>query len=50
MRLVMMGTGSFAQPTFEQLLGSGHQVVALVTQPDRGWASSAAQRGYPNAG
>jgi methionyl-tRNA formyltransferase len=35
MRLVMMGTGTFAQPTLEMLLGSGHQIVALVTQPDR---------------
>jgi methionyl-tRNA formyltransferase len=35
MRLVMMGTGTFAEPTFEALLGSSHQVVGLVTQPDR---------------
>ncbi len=35
MRLVMMGTGTFAEPTFEALLASGHDVVALVTQPDR---------------
>jgi methionyl-tRNA formyltransferase len=35
MRLVMMGTGTFAEPTFEALLGSGHEVVGLVTQPDR---------------
>jgi methionyl-tRNA formyltransferase len=35
MRLVMMGTGTFAQPTLESLLRSRHQVVALVTQPDR---------------
>jgi methionyl-tRNA formyltransferase len=35
MRLVMMGTGTFAQPTLEALLQGGHQVVALVTQPDR---------------
>jgi methionyl-tRNA formyltransferase len=35
MRLVMMGTGSFAQPTLEVLLGSAHQIVSLVTQPDR---------------
>lgn len=35
MRLVMMGTGSFAEPTFEALLSSSHQVVGLVTQPDR---------------
>ena len=35
MRLVMMGTGSFAEPTLEVLLKSSHQVVGLVTQPDR---------------
>ncbi|HWY88765.1 MAG TPA: methionyl-tRNA formyltransferase [Gemmataceae bacterium] len=35
MRLVMMGTGSFAEPTLQALLGSPHQVVGLVTQPDR---------------
>jgi methionyl-tRNA formyltransferase len=37
MKLVMMGTGTFAGPTFEALLAArdGHQVVGLVTQPDR---------------
>jgi methionyl-tRNA formyltransferase len=35
MRLAMMGTGTFAEPTFEVLLASRHQVVGLVTQPDR---------------
>jgi methionyl-tRNA formyltransferase len=35
MRLVMMGTGMFAEPTFEAILGSEHSVVGLVTQPDR---------------
>src|SRR5262245_42954662 len=35
MRLVMMGTGGFALPTFQALLASPHQVVGLVTQPDR---------------
>lgn len=35
MRLLMMGTGSFAEPTFAALLGSPHEVVGLVTQPDR---------------
>jgi methionyl-tRNA formyltransferase len=35
MRLVMMGTGTFAEPTLEALLSSNHQVVGLVTQPDR---------------
>src|SRR6266446_6678200 len=35
MNLVMMGTGSFAEPTFLKLLESTHRVVGLVTQPDR---------------
>lgn len=35
MRIVMMGTGTFAEPTFEALLASRHEVVGLVTQPDR---------------
>jgi methionyl-tRNA formyltransferase len=35
MRLVMMGTGTFAEPTLQALLSSNHQVVGLVTQPDR---------------
>src|SRR5207253_8850068 len=35
MRLVMMGTGTFAEPAFEAILAGSHQVVGLVTQPDR---------------
>lgn len=35
MRIVMMGTGVFAEPTFEALLAAGETVVGLVTQPDR---------------
>ncbi len=35
MRLVMMGTGNFARPTFQGLLSSAHSVVGLVTQPER---------------
>jgi methionyl-tRNA formyltransferase len=35
MRLVMMGMGSFAEPTFQAVLGGGHEIVGLVTQPDR---------------
>jgi methionyl-tRNA formyltransferase len=35
MRLVMMGTGKFAEPTFQALLAGSHPVVGLVTQPDR---------------
>lgn len=35
LRLVMLGTGSFAVPTFRGLYESRHEVVGLVTQPDR---------------
>lgn len=35
MRIVMMGTGTFAEPTFEELLRAKEKVVGLVTQPDR---------------
>jgi methionyl-tRNA formyltransferase len=34
-RLVFLGSGSFAVPCLEALLDAGHEVVALVTQPDR---------------
>ncbi|HTN75161.1 MAG TPA: methionyl-tRNA formyltransferase [Pirellulaceae bacterium] len=33
MRLIMMGTGPFAVPTFRALLAGPHEVVALVTRP-----------------
>lgn len=36
MRLVMMGTGPFAVPTFQRLFEARHAVVALVTGP-RKW-------------
>lgn len=35
MRLVMMGTGQFAEPTFKALLAGGREVAGLVTNPDR---------------
>ena len=36
MRVVMMGTGTFAEPTFEALLSNfPGEVVGLVTQPER---------------
>lgn len=35
LRLVMMGTGVFALPTFQALCQSKHDVVGLFTQPDR---------------
>ena len=33
MRLIMFGTGPFAVPTFEALIQSPHEVVALFTRP-----------------
>jgi methionyl-tRNA formyltransferase len=42
MRVVMMGTGLFAEPTLEALLASRHEVAGLVTQPDR---AAGAERG-----
>ena len=36
MRIVMMGTGTFAEPTFQALIAAGERVVGLVTQPERG--------------
>ena len=35
MRVVFFGTPAFAVPTLQALLSSAHQVVAVVTQPDR---------------
>ncbi len=35
LRLAMFGTGVFALPTFRGLFDTRHQVVGLVTQPDR---------------
>jgi methionyl-tRNA formyltransferase len=35
LRIVFFGTPDFAVPTLEALHGSRHQVVAVITQPDR---------------
>ena len=35
MRVVFMGTPDFAVPTLQVLLDSRHDVVGVVTQPDR---------------
>lgn len=40
LRLVMMGTGTFAEPTLRALFDAGCQVVGLVTQPDRPMGST----------
>ncbi len=35
MRVVFLGSGAFAVPSLEALLAAGHEVCALVAQPDR---------------
>jgi len=35
MRVVFLGSGAFAIPSFAALIDAGHDVAALVTQPDR---------------
>ncbi len=35
MRIVFMGTPRFSVPTLEKLIQSGHELVAVYTQPDR---------------
>src|SRR3954452_23527640 len=35
MRLVFLGTPAFAVPTLERIVEAGHEVVLVVTQPDR---------------
>jgi methionyl-tRNA formyltransferase len=35
MRLVFLGTPGFAVPTLERIVEAGHQVLTVVTQPDR---------------
>ena len=35
MRLLFLGTPAFAVPTLEQVVGAGHEVALVVTQPDR---------------
>jgi methionyl-tRNA formyltransferase len=35
MRAIFLGTPEFAVPTLERMIAAGHQVVEVVTQPDR---------------
>ncbi len=35
MRLVFFGTPEFAVPSLEALVAAGHQILAVITQPDR---------------
>ena len=43
MRVVFFGTPAFAVPTLEALLDAGHDVAAVVTQPDRPQGRSRSQ-------
>ena len=35
MRLIFLGTPTFAVPTLEKIVAAGHEVLEIVTQPDR---------------
>lgn len=35
MKLVYLGTPAFAVPTLERIVGAGHEICAVFTQPDR---------------
>lgn len=35
MKLIFLGTPEFAVPTLERIIGAGHDVLAVITQPDR---------------
>lgn len=35
MKIVFMGTPDFAVPTLEKIISDGHEVLAVVTQPDK---------------
>ena len=49
MRIIFIGSGTFATKTFESLLGSGHKVAAAVTQPPRPAGRGAKLRATPIA-
>ena len=40
MRIVFMGTPDFAVPSLQALIGAGHDVCAVYTQPDKPQADS----------
>lgn len=35
MRILFLGSGEFAIPTFHSILNDGHEIAAVVTQPDK---------------
>ncbi len=47
MRVIFMGTPDFAVPTLEEILKAGHEVVLVVSQPDKAVGRSKALRYTP---
>ena len=47
MRVVFMGTPDFAVPTLMEIIGQGHEVVAVYTQPPRPAGRGQAERRSP---
>lgn len=47
MRVIFMGTPDFAVPTLEQILAAGHEVVLVVSQPDKAVGRSKALKYTP---
>jgi methionyl-tRNA formyltransferase len=47
LRIVFMGTPDFAVPALSEILGQGHEVVAVYTQPPRGAGRGMATRKSP---
>ncbi|MGE0480076.1 MAG: methionyl-tRNA formyltransferase [Phycisphaerae bacterium] len=47
MRVIFLGTGAFGEPALEALLAAGHEVVGVVSQPDRAAGRGLATRPTP---
>src|SRR5262245_1739749 len=47
LRIVFMGTPDFAVPTLAAIVGAGHEVVAVYTQPPRPAGRGMAERKSP---
>ena len=47
LRIVFMGTPDFAVPTLAGIVGAGHEVVAVYTQPPRPAGRGMAERKSP---
>ena len=47
LRIIFMGTPEFAVPTFLELIGQGHEIVAAYTQPPRPAGRGMAERRSP---